>query len=111
MFGLFSRPIVFRVQAGQTGRPYVELPGLEPGLEKTVLRALGGMGRVRIKSKANDFGQVTVEFQAAFESYSLHCNGGGAFIRGESGGDEIDLMLRFMRRSRRFRELEIKRSQ
>lgn len=109
MFGLFSRPVAFRAQAGQTGRPYIELPGIEPGLEKTVLRALGGMGRVRIKSRANDFGQVTVEFQAAFESYSLHCNSGGTFIRGESGGDEIDLMLRFMRKSRRFRELEIKR--
>lgn len=108
MFGLFSRPVAFRARAGQAGRPYIELPGIEPGLERTVLRALRGMGRVRIKSKANDFGQMTIEFQAAFESYSLHCNGGGAFIRGEGGGDEIGLMLRFMRKSRRFRELEVK---
>jgi len=105
VFGLFSRPVVFRAQAGQAGRAYIELPGIEPGREKTVLRALGGMGRVRIRSRANDFGQVTVEFQAAFESYSLHCNGGGGFIRGEGGGDEIAVLLRFMRKSRRFREL------
>lgn len=108
MFGLFSRPVAFRAQAGQTGRPYIELPGIEPGLEKTVLRALGGMGRVRIRSKSNDFGQVTIEFRAAFEAYSLHCNGGGASIRGDAGGDEIAVMLRFMRKSRRFRELDAK---
>ena len=93
---------------GQVGRPYIELPGIEPGLEKTVLNALSGMGRLRLRSKSNDFGQVTIEFRAAFEGYSLHCNGGGALIRGESGNDEIEIMLRFMRKSRRFRELEVK---
>ncbi len=108
MFGLFSRPIAFRAQLGQVGRPYIELPGIEPGLEKTVLNALRGMGRVRLRSKSNDFGHLTIEFRAAFEGYSLHCNGGGSSIRGESGGDEIELMLRFMRKSRRFRELEAK---
>ena len=108
MFGLFSRPIAFRAQMGQVGRPYIELPGIESGLEKTVLNALRGMGRLRVRSKSNDFGQMTVEFRAAFEGYSLHCNGGGAFIRGESGGEDIEIMLRFMRKSRRFRELDAK---
>ena len=108
MFGLFSRPIAFRAQMGQVGRPYIELPGIEPGLEKTVLSALRGMGRLRVRSKSNDFGQMTIEFKAAFESYSLHCNGGGAFIRGDGGGNEIEIMLRFMRKGRRFRELEVK---
>ena len=110
MFGLFRRPIAFRAQTGQVGRPYIELPGIESGLEKTVLSALRGMGRLRVRSKSNDFGQTTVDFKAAFESYSLHCNGGGAFIRGEGSGEEIELMLRFMRKSRRFRELETKSS-
>ena len=96
---------------GQVGRPYIELPGIETGLEKTVLKALRGMGRMSVRSKSNDFGQLTIEFRAAFEGYSLHCNGGGAFIRGESGGKEIELMLRFMRKSRRFHELEAKRPQ
>ena len=109
MFGLFSPPIAFRPQTGQAGRPYVELPDIEPGQEKAVLRALARMGRVRIRSKANDFGQVTIEFQAAFESYSLHCNGGGSFIRGEGGGEEIATLLRFMRKSRRFTERTDKR--
>jgi hypothetical protein len=110
VFGLFSRPIVFRAQMGQVGRPYIELPGIESGLEKRVLNALRGMGRLRVRSKSNDFGQTTVDFKASFESYSLHCNGGGAFIRGEGGGDEIEIMLRFMRKSRRFREFEAQSS-
>jgi hypothetical protein len=109
VFGLFAPPVSFRAQTGQAGQLYIDLPGIEPGREKTVLRALGRMGRVQVRSKSHDFGQVRVEFHAAFESYSLHCNGGGGFIRGESGGDEIAKMLNFMRKSRRFREIETKR--
>ncbi len=106
VFGLFTRPVVFRAQTGQLGQLYIDLPGVEEGREKEVLRALKGMGRVRIKSKSNDFGHVTIQFSASFESYSLHGNTGKAFIRGESGGDEIARMLAFMRKSRRFRDLD-----
>lgn len=106
VFGLFTRPVVFRAQTGQLGQLYVDLPGTEAGQEKIVLRALSGMGRVRVRSKSNDFGHVTIQFSAGFESYSLHCNTGKAFIRGESGGDEIARMLTFMRKSGRFRDLD-----
>ena len=106
VFGLFTRPVMFRAQTGQLGQLYIELPGLAEGREKEVLRALGGMGRLRIRSKSNDFGNVVVLFTASFESYSLHANTGKAFIRGESGGDEVAQMLTFMRRSRRFRDLD-----
>ncbi len=106
MFGLFTRPVVFRAQTGQLGKPYIELPGLGEGQEKLVLRALAGMGRVRIRSKSNDFGSVTVQFSAGFESYSLHSNTDKMFIRGEGGGDEIGAMLSFMRKSGRFRDLD-----
>ena len=106
VFGLFARPFVFRAQTGPLGQLYIELPGIEPGHEKEVLQALKGMGRVRIKSKSNDFGHITVQFSAAFESYSLHGHTDKAAIRGESGGDEITAMLTFMRRSGRFRDLD-----
>ena len=106
VFGLFASPVVFRAQTGQLGKLYIELPGVVEGREKEVLRALGGMGRVRMRSKSNDFGHVTIQFTAGFESYSLHGDPGKAFIRGESGGDEIAMMLAFMRKSRRFRDLD-----
>lgn len=109
MFGLFAPPIVFRAQTGQTGHLYIDLPGLIPGRERHVVRALSRMGRVRIRSKSNDFGHVTVAFVAGFESYSLHGNTNGAYIRGEGGGDEISQMLTFMRKSGRFRELGARR--
>ncbi len=105
MFGLFAPQVVFRAQTGQIGRLYIDLPGLKPGREKDVLNALSRMGRVRLRSKSNDFGHVTIAFVAGFESYSLHGNTNGAYIRGESGGDEVALMLTFMRKSRRFREV------
>ena len=106
VFGWFARPVAFRAQSGQTGRPCIELPGTETGDEKAVLRALAGMGRIRIRSKANEFGHITITFNAAFESYSLHSTGSGAYIRGESGGDEIELMLAFMRKSPRFKNVK-----
>ncbi len=105
MFGWFTRPLAFRPQMGQTGKPCIELPGIEPGREKAVLRALGGMGRVRIRSKSNDFGHVTIEFVAGFGTYSLQGQGGVVYIRGE----EIARMLAFMRKSGRFAELGITR--
>ncbi len=108
LFGLFIRPIPFRAQIGQAGRPYIELPDIDVGDEKAVLRALKGMGRVRMRTKSNDFGHITVEFRAGFDSYTLHNSSGAAFIRGE-GDAEIAAMLRFMRKSRRFEELPEKK--
>ena len=106
MFGLFARPVPFRAQSGPQGHAYIELPNVEEGREKEALQAFKGMGRLRIRSKSNDFGHVTIQFSAGFEAYSLHATAGKVFIRGEGGGDEIGVMLSFMRRSRRFRELD-----
>lgn len=105
MFGLFTPPIPFRFHFGQPRRPYIELPGVAEGRERKALQAFKGMGRLRIRSKSNDFGHLVVRFNAGFEPYSLHVTAGTAFIRGESGGDEITMMLVYMRKSRRFREL------
>ncbi|MGZ3305738.1 MAG: hypothetical protein ACXU8U_07740 [Asticcacaulis sp.] len=105
MLGLFSRPIAFRVQEGQGRRLYVELPGIVPGSERRVLVALKRMGRVRVKSRSNDFGHYRIDFAAMLESYSLDCSDAGTFIHGESGGDELDQLIAFMRKSRRFNEI------
>jgi len=105
VFGLFARPVPFRAQQAQQGHAYIELANVEEGREKQALQAFKGMGRLRIRSKSNDFGHVTIQFTAGFESYSLHGTAGKVFIRGEGGGDEILKMLAYMRKSRRFREL------
>ncbi len=106
MFGLFARPVSFRAQLGQQGHPHVELANVEEGREKQALQAFKGMGRLRIRSKSNDFGHVTIEFTAGFESYRLHGTAGKVFIRSEGDGAAIGKMLAFMRKSRRFRELK-----
>jgi hypothetical protein len=106
VFGLFARPVPFRAHIGQPGQPHIELRDVGEGREKKALEAFKGMGRLRIRSKSNDFGHVTIQFSAGFESYSLHGTAGKVFIRGESGGDEIARMLAFMRKNRRFREVK-----
>ncbi len=110
MFGLFRTPIAFHVRVVDAGRTVIGLPGIHPDNLTKVMAALKAAGRLRIKSRVNDFGRLTTYFSAAFESYSLHCSGTGAVIRGESGGDEVDRLAHYMRASRRFVEIDLRQS-
>lgn len=110
MFGLFRAPIAFHVRVVDAGRTVIGLPGVHPDNLTKVMKALAAMGRLRVKSRDNDFGRLTTHFSAAFESYSLHCCGTGATIRGESGGDEVARLAHYMRKSRRFIEIDLRRA-